>query len=38
MDPTEKYGYEYYAYDQQISPFTLLPMYIRFQDYCLQNT
>lgn len=23
--PTEKYGYEYYAYDQQISPFTLLP-------------
>ncbi|RXM52051.1 MULTISPECIES: hypothetical protein [unclassified Chryseobacterium] len=23
--PTEKYAYEYYAYDQQISPFTLLP-------------
>ncbi|WP_160137073.1 hypothetical protein [Chryseobacterium sp. c4a] len=23
--PTEKYSYEYYAYDQQISPFTLLP-------------
>ncbi|UHO40872.1 hypothetical protein H5J24_21015 [Chryseobacterium capnotolerans] len=23
--PTEKYSFEYYAYDQQISPFTLLP-------------
>jgi hypothetical protein len=23
--PVEKYGYEYYVYDEQISPFTLLP-------------
>lgn len=23
--PVEKYGYDYYAYDEQISPFTLLP-------------
>ena len=23
--PTEKYSFEYYAYDQQISPFSLLP-------------